>query len=134
MATYLVFTVDDIAATNTASRGLDRAVIAPARATLSVRTITSHVASVAADAADNVGRVILLLRAVILSVSNLAAVLARLILVVTQGSVQGCKLTQLVPLELVLALRNRSSLAHVRSGDDTRDDRTRGALTVSMTL
>jgi len=64
------------------------------------------VASITADTADDVGGVVLLLRAVILAMSNLAAVLAGLVFVITQSSVQGSKLTKLVTLELVLALGN----------------------------
>jgi hypothetical protein len=67
-------------------------------------------ASVTADTADDAGRVVLLLRAVVLAVSDLAAVLARLVLIVAERSVQGSKFTQLITLQLVLALGNRRSL------------------------
>ena len=65
---------------------------------------------VAADTADDVGSVVLLLGTVVLAVTNLPAVLACLVLVVTQGSVQRSKLAQLVTLELVLTLGNGGSL------------------------
>ncbi len=67
-------------------------------------------AGVAADAADDVRRVVLLLGAVVLAMSDLAAVLARLVFVVAECSVQGSKLTKLVPLELVLAFGDGRSL------------------------
>jgi hypothetical protein len=67
-------------------------------------------AGVTADTADDVGSEVLLLGTVVLAMSDLAAVLAGLVLIIAQGAVQGSKLTQLVALELVLALRNRRSL------------------------
>ncbi len=67
-------------------------------------------AGITADAADDVGGVVLLLRAVILAMADLSAVLAGLVLVVTQGSVQGSELTQLIPLEFVLALGDGGGL------------------------
>jgi hypothetical protein len=65
---------------------------------------------VTADTADDVGSIVLLLGAVVLAVSDLAAVLACLVLIITEGAVQRGKLAKLVPLELVLALGNRCSL------------------------
>lgn len=67
-------------------------------------------AGVTADTADNVGSVVLLLGAIIFTMTDLAAVLAGLVLIITQGTVEGSKLTELVTLELVLAFRDRSSL------------------------
>jgi len=67
------------------------------------------VTSITADTADNVGSVVLLFRAVIFAMTDLTAVLAGLVLVVTKGTVQSGKLAKLVPLELVLAFRDRSS-------------------------
>jgi hypothetical protein len=43
-------------------------------------------------------------------VTNLAAVLASLILIVSKSTIECCKLTKLVTLELILAFRNRGSL------------------------
>jgi hypothetical protein len=42
-------------------------------------------------------------------VADLATILASLVLVITERTVEGCKLTQLVALELVLAFRDRCS-------------------------
>jgi hypothetical protein len=72
------------------------------------------VASITANAADNVGRVVLLLRAIILAMANLTTVLARLVLVITKGTVQGSELAKLVTLELVLAFWNGCSLLLVK--------------------
>lgn len=115
--TYLVLAIHSIAtaadsgeASASCARATHGAVVAPASAPLPVRAITSHMAGVTTDTADDVGREVLLLRTVVLAMTDLAAVLACLVLVVTQGTVQGSKLTQLVTLELVLAFRNRCSL------------------------
>jgi hypothetical protein len=75
------------------------------------------VTSIATDTADNVGSEVLLLRAVIFTMSDLPAVLTCLVLVVTQGTVEGGQLTKLVALEFVLTLGDRSSLGH---GQDSR--------------
>ena len=117
---YLVFTVDGIAAAAAAATtttvadttGSSRAVVAPAGTPLPVGTITGHVASVAADTADNIGRVVLLLGAVVLAMTNLTTILASLVFVVAERSVQSSKLTQLVALELVLTFRDRGSLVN----------------------
>jgi hypothetical protein len=66
--------------------------------------------SVATDTANNVGSEVLGVRAVVLAVTNFAAVLASLVLVVTKGTVERGEFTQLVPLELVLAFRDGGSL------------------------
>ena len=121
---YLVFTVDGITAAAAAAAaaagtvavadtaGSSRAIVAPAGTPLSVGTITGHVTSVTADTADNVGRVILLLGAVVLAMTNLTTILASLVFVVTERSVQSSKLTQLVALELVLTFGDRGSLVN----------------------
>ena len=67
-------------------------------------------AGVTADTADDVGSVVLLLRAIIFTMTDLTAVLAGLVFVITQSTVEGSKLTQLVALELVLAFRDRGGL------------------------
>lgn len=107
---YLVLTIDCVATTNSTGRAATRAVVAPAGTSLSVRTIASHVAGVTTDAADDAGSVVLALGAIVLAMTNLATVLAGLVLVVSQGTVEGGKFSQLVTLELVLSLRNRGSL------------------------
>jgi hypothetical protein len=78
--------------------------------TLAIGTVTGHVTSLSTDAADDARSEVLLLRAVVFAMADLAAVLAGLVLVVTKGTVESGKLTKLVTLELVLALGNRSSL------------------------
>ena len=62
------------------------------------------------DAANNVGRIILLLRTVIFAVASVPTVLANLVLVVTQCTVKGSKFSKLVALVVVLTFRSRCSL------------------------
>lgn len=131
MVTYLVLAVDNIPTTANPS-GRPRAVVAPARASLSIRTIAGHVTSIAAHTTNDVGRVVLLLRAIILAMADLAAVLAGLVLVIAQGSVEGSQFTELIALQFVLALGNRGSLRAISiCGQDLSK---KEALTVSMTL
>lgn len=59
-------------------------------------------ACITANTADDARCVILLLGTVVLAVSNLAAVLARLVLVVTQRSVESGKFSELVSLKFIL--------------------------------
>jgi hypothetical protein len=68
------------------------------------------VTRVTTDATDDTGSVILLLRAVVLAVANLATVLASLVLVVSEGTVEGGEFSELVTLEFVLTFGNRCSL------------------------
>jgi hypothetical protein len=68
------------------------------------------VTGISTDAADDSGGEVLGVRAVVLAVTDFAAVLTGLVLVVTEGTVERGKLAQLVTLELVLAFRDRSSL------------------------
>lgn len=86
------------------------AIIAPACTSLSIGTVTGHVACVATHSADDAGSKVLLLRAIVLAVSYLATILASLVFIITQGSVQSSELTELVTLQFVLALGNGSSL------------------------
>lgn len=67
-------------------------------------------ASVATDTANDAGGEVLLFGTVVLAVSNLPTVLAGLVLIITQGSVQGSQLTKLVTLQFVLAFGDGSSL------------------------
>lgn len=78
--------------------------------------------SIATNSADDVCGEVALLRAVVLPVADLATVLASLVLVITECTVKGRKLTQLITLKLVLAFRNRSSLKKldVKSGKKER--------------
>jgi len=88
-------------------RPAHRAVIAPVSTPLSVGAIASHMAGVAANAADDTSSEVLLLGTVIFAMSDLAAVLACLVLVIAKSSVQGGELAQLVPLQLILPFGNR---------------------------
>jgi len=71
------------------------------------------VTSIATDATDDAGSVVLLLGTVKFAMADLAAVLASLVLIVTQCPVQGRELTELVTLELILPFRYGSSLSTV---------------------
>jgi hypothetical protein len=71
-----------------------------------VGTVSSHMASISTDATDDICREIALFWAVVLSVTNLTTILASLVLVVAESTVECCKLTKLVALELVLAFGN----------------------------
>lgn len=108
--TYLVFTVNGISATDTTSRTGSSIIVAPAGTTLSVGTIASHVTRVTADATDDAGSVVLLLRTVVLAMTDLTTVLASLVLVVSERTVECGEFSELVSLEFVLAFRNRCSL------------------------
>jgi hypothetical protein len=108
--TYLHFTIDSIAATDATSRTAARIVVAPAGAALTVRTVAGHMTCVTTDPANNACREVLALRAVVLPVTDLTTVLAGLVLIVSEGTVESSQLTQLVTLELVLTFGNRGSL------------------------
>jgi hypothetical protein len=54
----------------------------PVAATHTIRTVASHVTCVTADATDDVGSVVALLRAIIFAVTDLAAVLTGLVFVI----------------------------------------------------
>lgn len=106
--TYVHFTVDSIAAIDSTSRSA--AIVPPACTSLSVGTVTSHVSRVATNTTDDAGRVVLTLRAIVLAVTNLSAVLASLVLVVSQGTVESSQFSKLISLQFVLTFRNGSSL------------------------
>ena len=65
---------------------------------------------IAADTTDDARGVVGLVGTVILSMSDAAAVLTGLVLVVTEGTVEGGELAKLVSLELVLAFWNGGGL------------------------
>jgi hypothetical protein len=65
-------------------------------------------ACIATNSADDAGGVVLSLRTIIFAMSNLTTVLTGLVLVVSESSVERCKFSKLVTLELVLAFGNRS--------------------------
>jgi hypothetical protein len=69
------------------------------------------------DTADDACGEVLLLRAVVLAVTDFTTVLAGLVLVVAERTVERGKLTELVSLEFVLAFRNGSG-----SLDDVVDE------------
>ena len=69
--------------------------------------------SIAANTTDDVGSEILLLRAVVLAMTNLSTVLACLVLIVTKSTVESSKFTELIALELILSFGNRGSLPTV---------------------
>lgn len=121
---YLILGIG-LTSANSPSRPGTWSIVAPILASLSVGTIAGHVTCVTTDATDDACRVVLLLRAIVFSVTNLSTILTRLVLIVTQRSVQSGQLTQLVALELVLAFRDGSGLYRVSSlMVDNKDNRT----------
>jgi hypothetical protein len=106
----LHLTIHSIASTGTGSTTSVRtSAVAPVTASLAVRTITSHMACIATNTTNDVGSEVTLLRAVILAVSDLTTVLASLVLIVTESTVKGSELTELVALQFVLAFRDGGS-------------------------
>lgn len=85
-------------------------VVAPGLADLAFGTVASHVTSLATDATDDAGREVLLLRAIVLAMTNLSTVLTGLVLVVAKGTVEGGELSELVALEFVLTFGDGCSL------------------------
>lgn len=73
-------------------------------------TIARHMARTPADTTDDVGSEVALFRAVVLAMSNTTAVLADLVLIVSEGSVKSCQLAQLITLMIILAFGGRSGL------------------------
>ena len=106
--TYLVLAIGSIAGTN-AGRSAST-IVAPTGTLLPVWTIPCHVAGIATHATDDVGCVVLLLRTVVLAMPDLSTVLASLVLVVTEGTVQSSELSELITLEFVLAFGDGGSL------------------------
>lgn len=70
-------------------------------------------ASIAANATDYVSSKVFSFGTIVFTMSDLAAVLASLIFIVTKGTVQSSKLTKLVALQFVLTFRNGCSLESV---------------------
>ena len=62
------------------------------------------------DTADDVSSKIALLRALILPVTDVAAVLTDLVLIISKGSVESSKFAKLIAFVIVLAFRCGSSL------------------------
>jgi hypothetical protein len=73
------------------------------------------VTGLATYTADDASGVVLLLRAIVLPVADFTTVLAGLVLVITEGAVEGGKLAKLVPLQLVLTFRDRCGLTRLAS-------------------
>lgn len=84
--TYLIFAVDSISSTDAGST-TGTIEITPVSTLLPIGAITSHVARVSTDAADDVRCGIRLLWTIVFSMPDLATVLAGLVFVVTQGTV-----------------------------------------------
>lgn len=69
--------------------------------------------SIATDPTNDVGSVIALLWAVVFAMTNFSTVLASLILIITEGTVECSKFTELVALKFVLSFWNGRSLPYV---------------------
>ncbi|KAB8071509.1 hypothetical protein BDV29DRAFT_193199 [Aspergillus leporis] len=70
---YLHFTVNGITSTNGSTAAASvTTIVTPISTSLAIRTITSHVPCVAADATDDVGGEVALLRTIVLAMSDLA--------------------------------------------------------------
>ena len=67
-------------------------------------------ARITADTADDARSEVLALGTVILAMANLTAILASLVLVVAECTVEGSQLAQLFALEFVLSLGDRGGL------------------------
>lgn len=68
-------------------------------------------AGVATNATDDIGSEVALFGTIVFAVSNFAAVLTGLVLIVTQGTVKGSQLAQLIALQFILTFGNRSGLS-----------------------
>lgn len=73
-------------------------------------TVTSHMTGATTDTADNVRCEITLLGTVVLAVTNAAAVLANLVLVIAKRTVKRGEFTELIALVVILPFGSRSSL------------------------
>ena len=80
------------------------------RISIPIGAVSGHMACISTDTTDDVGCEVALFWAIVLSMANLAAVLTCLIFIVTESTIECCKFTKLVALELVLAFRDRCSL------------------------
>jgi hypothetical protein len=105
----LHLSVDSITTANGSAARIETSSVAPIAAPLAVRTVTSHVPSIATDTTNNVGGEITLFRTVVFAMADLTAVLASLVLIVTKCTVKRSQLSKLVPLEFVLSFRDRGS-------------------------
>jgi hypothetical protein len=110
---YLVLAIDVIASPASVPVTIK---VAPVGSLLAVGAITRHVASVTANSADNAGRVVGLIGTVVLAVSDAAAVLTGLVLVIAESAVESGEFPKLIALELVLAFWNGGGLSIRVSG------------------
>lgn len=100
-------------------------------------TVTSHVTHVTAVSADDVGGKVSLFRTVPFTMSELAAVLAGLVLVIAKSTVEHGEFSKLLSLVIVLLVRSRSGLV---DAERFKSIQTNGRhahhsiLTVAMTL
>jgi hypothetical protein len=97
--------------------GTTTVIVAPFLASFTVGAIASHMTCLSANSADDTSSIVLLLWAIVFAVTNLTAVLAGLVFVVTKCSVKSRELTKLVALKLVLTFRNGGSLYAIRICD-----------------
>jgi hypothetical protein len=67
------------------------------------------------DTTDDVCREVLGLGTVVFAMTDLSAILAGLVLVVTKGTVESCELTKLISLQLILSFGDRGRLNCVKS-------------------
>jgi len=72
--------------------------------------IAGHVASTSANSTNDVSSKVALFRAVIFPVANTTAVLADLVFVVTESTIESRKFSKLVAFVIVLPFGGRSSL------------------------
>lgn len=74
--TYLIFTINRVTSSDSTSWTTGRgswSIVTPVSSALSVRTVSSHMARVAADTTDDVSSEVALLGAVVFAMTNLAA-------------------------------------------------------------
>lgn len=69
--------------------------------------------SIATLATNDVGSEVALLGTVVFAVTDLTAILASLILVITKSTVESSKLTKLITLELILTFWDRGGLSNM---------------------
>jgi len=73
-------------------------------ARLSFSTVTGEVTGIATNTANDIGSEVRAIWTVIFAMANFSTVLASLIFVVTESTVERCELAELITLEFVLSL------------------------------
>jgi hypothetical protein len=94
--THLVLSVNSISSTNATScraGWTTRTVVPPVCTTLSIGTISCHVTSIATDTTNDISGEVTLLGTVVFAMTNLTTVLASLVLVVSEGTVESGEFT-----------------------------------------